>query len=95
MYKIVQNFNTSDDYEYVFDYKTISEAEKTVQEYYEDDKKEGVYHSYTIVNEDYEDIEVLYSEEFQKLALLTMQDIGLTKDEAVNVLEDYQLTNTV
>ena len=89
MYKIVQNFNTSEYYDYTPKYSSISEAEAVVSEYIADDKQEAVYNDYTIVDKDYNDIEALETEEFESQALAIMQDMGLPKDEAELLLSDY------
>ena len=89
MYKIVQNFNTSEYYDYTPEYSNMSEAETVISEYIADDKQKAVYHDYTIVDKDYNDIEALETEEFENQALAIMQDMGLPKEEAELLLSDY------
>jgi len=86
--KIIQNIDESSEYEYAKDYKDISEAQKDITEYIEEDKKENVCHGYTIVNDNGEDIKEKAI--FEDMAMSAMKSIGLPEDEATIMLEDYQ-----
>ena len=89
--KIIQNIYESNEYEYAKDYNDISEAEKDITEYMEEDKKENVCHGYTIVNDNGEDIKEVEKAIFENMAMLAMKDIGIPEDEATIMLEDYLL----
>jgi len=86
--KIIQNIDESSEYEYAKDYKDISEAQKDIAEYIEEDKNKNVYHGYTIVNDNGEDIKEKAI--FRDMAMSAMKSIGLPEDEAEAMLEDYQ-----
>jgi len=86
--KIIQNIDESSEYEYAKDYKDISEAQKDITEYIEEDKKENVCHGYTIVNDNGEDMQEKAI--FRDMAMSAMKSIGLPEDEAEVMLEDYQ-----
>jgi len=86
--KIIQNIDESSEYEYAKDYKDISEAQKDITEYIEEDKKENVCHGYTIVNDNGENMQEKAI--FRDMAMSAMKSIGLPEDEATIMLEDYQ-----
>lgn len=87
--KIIQNIDESSEYEYAKDYKDISEAQKDIADYREEDKKENVYHCYTIVNDNGEDMQEVSNAIFRDMAMSAMKSIGLPEDEAEVMLEDY------
>lgn len=93
MYKIVQNYESLyDEYEYAHEYVSIADAMKDVDEYYTDDKSRGVWHSYTIVDENGDDINSVRAQLFNDMARGALRDIGLTDDECERELDDfYQL----
>jgi len=86
--KIIQNIDESSEYEYAKDYKDISEAQKDITEYIEEDKKKNVCHGYTIVNDNGENMQEKAI--FRDMAMSAMKSIGLPEDEATIMLEDYQ-----
>jgi len=88
--KIIQNIDQSSEYEYARDYNDISEAQKDIAEYIEEDKNKNVYHGYTIVNDHGEDIKEVEKAIFEDMAMSAMKSIGLPEDEAEAMLEDYQ-----
>ena len=90
MYKLVQNYLMSDEYEYCQDYDTIDEAQKDLEAYEQDDKEQGKSYSYTIIDKDGNDALEQEQAEFENEAIEAMESIGLTKDEAERQLEDLK-----
>jgi hypothetical protein len=91
MYKLVQNYLQDSEYEYAKEYNSLSEAQKDINEYIQEDKERGESHNYTVIDKDGEDIEEKQDELFRAMAMNAMQDIGLTEDEAIRELEDLAI----
>jgi hypothetical protein len=90
MYKIIQNYLQSNEYEYLHEYNSIDEALKDIKEYEAEDIENGYSYNYTIVDMDYNDVMELQKENFNTMAINTLKDIGIPEDEAENILSDYQ-----
>ena len=86
--KIIQNYLQDSEYEYAEEYNSIEEAKKVISEYEAEDKTEEKSFNYTIVDNDYEDIEEKQREDFREMSMQAMKDIGLTEDEAEMQFED-------
>ena len=91
-FKLYQDLATNREYEYAKEYKSIDEAGAIANEYEQEDRERGEYHSYTILDEAGNDLDELKQEAFRELAMNAMQDIGLTQDEAEREFEDYQFS---
>ncbi len=89
MYTIVQNYLMRDSYDYAHEYDTIEEARATIAEYEKEDSELGAAHSYTIVDQNYDDAEEKERALFDEMAMSAMQDMGLPEDEAEMMLEDF------
>jgi hypothetical protein len=90
MYKITQNYLQDGEYEYAHDYSTIAEAQADINEYENEDIKQGKCYSYDII--DIDGNNALENERtiFEEQAIEAMESIGLTKDEAERELADIR-----
>lgn len=88
MYKIVQNYLERNEYEYKKEYQTLSEASKMIDEYYNEDRKNGEVHSYTIIDNEGEDVHEKIKNDTRAYAITAMLDLGMPYDEAENMLDD-------
>ena len=88
MYKIVQNYLERNEYEYSREYKTIAEANRDINEYYNDDRENGELHSYTIIDNEGEDVHEKIKNDTRAYAITAMLDLGMPYDEVENMLDD-------
>jgi len=88
--KIIQNIYQENEYEYAKEYKTLAEAQKDIDEYTQEDREQGKWHSYTLVDEQGEDIAEKARAEFEEQAKDALISLGLEEDEAERAIEDYQ-----
>jgi hypothetical protein len=91
MYKIVQNYLQSNEYEYAHDYESIEEAQKMVHEYICEDIERGELHGYTILDNDGDDAEEKEREAIENMQRSALSDMGLPEDEVEMLIEDARL----
>ncbi len=87
IYKVVQNYLSSNEYEYSYEYDSICDAIKTISEYELQDIQEGVIASYTVIDENYDDAIALEREKMRMYNIAVLGDIGISKDEYIAMFE--------